>query len=98
MTQLRRDAAYIRTDAHKHPAKPVELTEFDEDVYDLLSSAHTVVSATKALARTDKSSAAQSASKSEPEKNEPEADLESRVADAMLHLLQAERIELSPDS
>lgn len=89
MTQLRRDAAYIRTETLRTPA--ATLTAFDEEVYDLLSSAHTVVSATKALARSGQRPAARSL-------EDWEADLESRVADSMIHLLQAERIELSPDS
>lgn len=89
MTQLRRDAAYIRCEAER--AYATTLNAFDEEVYDLLSSAHTVVSATKALARTGRPPAARSL-------EDWEADLESRVADSMLHLLQAERIELSPDS
>lgn len=64
-----------------------KLSSFDEEVYDLLASPHTVVSATKTLARS--SSDSQSAS---------ESDLQARVAASMLHLLEAERIELSPDS
>lgn len=80
MTQLRRDAAYISTERRRGDA--TTLTAFDEEVYDVFSTPHTVISATKTLAHT----------------SEQEADLESRVADAMLHLLQAERIELSPDS
>jgi hypothetical protein len=89
MTQLRRDAAYVRTETrHRHaPA----LTAFDEEVCDLLSTPHTVISAAKTLARTDKAPAGRAP-------DDREADLESRVADAMVRLLQAEHIELSPDS
>lgn len=90
MTQLRRDAAYIRTET-RHGGHATALTAFDEEVYDLLSSPHTVISVTKTIARTGKQPAARAL-------DDWEADLESRVADAMLHLLQAERIELSPDS
>ena len=89
MTQLRRDAAYIRTETRRGHATP--LTAFDEDVYDVLASAHTVTSATKTLAKSQRRPAARSM-------EDWEADLESRVADSMLHLLQAERIELSADS
>lgn len=89
MTQLRRDAAYIRTGVQAGHA--TTRRAFDEEVYDLLSSPHTVISATKTLARTGKRPAGRSP-------DDWEADLESRVADSMLHLLQAERIELSPDS
>jgi hypothetical protein len=81
MTQLRRDAAYIRTESPT--AKGVKLSAFDERVCDVLSTPHTVISVAKALA------GAESAQPS---------DLESRVADAMHHLLEADRIELSPDS
>ena len=81
MTQLRPDAAYIRRDTRQQKAAP--LNEFDEEVCDVLSTAHTVKSVTKTLAQSG---------------SEPEADLESRVADSMRHLLEAERIELSPDS
>lgn len=87
MTQLRRDAAYIRTESHGGTT----LTAFDEEVCELLSSAHTVISATKALAGSGRAC-------SDLSLEDWEANLESRVADAMLHLLQAERIELSPDS
>jgi hypothetical protein len=80
MTQLRPDAAYIRTERRR--GNSTTLTAFDEEVCGVLSTPHTVLSATKTLAQTGKQ----------------DADLESRVADAMLHLLQAERIELSPDS
>ncbi|HEY0684930.1 MAG TPA: hypothetical protein VGD45_21510 [Steroidobacter sp.] len=89
MTQLRRDAAYIRTGSSS--GRPMSLTSFDEEVYETLSSAQTVVSCTKALARTSSPPAARSP-------DDWEADLESRVADSMLRLLQADRIELSPDS
>ena len=83
MTQLRHDAAYIRTESRG--GRPMSLTSFDEEVYETLSSAHTVISATKALA-------ARSSDDDDAE------DLEARVADSMLRLLEAERIELSPDS
>ena len=89
MTQLRRDAAYIRTE--KRRGHTTTLDKFDEEIYDLLTSPHTVVSATKTLASTSQPSAGRA-------EDDWQADLESRVADAMLHLLQAERIELSPDS
>jgi hypothetical protein len=80
MTQLRPDAAYIRTES---PAggKHSKLSAFDEEVCKVLTSAHTVVSATKALASARAS-----------------ADLESKVTAAMIRLLEADRIELSPDS
>lgn len=91
MTQLRRDAAYIRSYPHPERNSAVTLTDFDEEVYDLLSSPHTVISVTKTLAGAGKRPASRA-------QDDWEADLESRVADAMLHLLQAERIELSPDS
>lgn len=84
MTQLRRDAAYIRRDTRHHTA--AQLSEFDEEVYDLLSTAHTVKSVAKTLAQ------------SGGDRGAPESDLEARVADSMHHLLEAERIELSPDS
>jgi hypothetical protein len=85
MSQLRRDAAYIRTKSHERSsnAGSPQLSGFDEQVYALMSSAHTVISASKALA--------QSAKESGPA-------LEDRVADSMQRLLQAERIQLSPDS
>lgn len=84
MTQLRRDAAYIRT---KRTGKSdVSFTDFDEQVCDVLSTPHTVTSAARTLTNT-KSSEDRDAS-----------DLESSVAASMLRLLQAERIELSPDS
>lgn len=89
MTQLRRDAAYIRTETHRNHA--TKLTAFDEEVCDVLSSAHTLLSATKTIAQTGQRPSARSL-------EDWEADLESRVADSMIHLLQAERIELSPDS
>ncbi len=82
MTQLRHDAAYIRTASRGDRAK--SLSSFDEEVYETLSSAHTVVSVTKALARNS----------ADVNQN----DLEARVAASMHRLLEAERIELSPDS
>lgn len=88
MTQLRRDAAYIRTETHQR--QTTGLTAFHEEVYDLLSSPHTVISAAKTLSREGKPAARGT--------DDLEADMESRVADAMVHLLQAERIELSPDA
>lgn len=83
MSQLRRDAAYIRTKSHERSsnAGSPQLSGFDEQVYDLLSSAHTVTSAAKTLAAKESGQA-----------------LEDRVADSMQRLLQAERIQLSPDS
>lgn len=84
MTQLRHDAAYIRSQSRS--GRSTSLSSFDEEVYETLSSAHTVTSAAKALA-------------SRPHDNADDAnDLEARVADSMLRLLEAERIELSPDS
>lgn len=85
MTQLRPDAAYIRTDLPT--TNEIALSAFDEEVCEVLSTPHTVVSATKALTRPRR-----------PADSPDAGDLESRVADSMLHLLQAERIELSPDS
>ena len=73
MTQLRSDAAYIRTKATA--GKSRALSSFDEEVYGVLTSAHTVQSAAKTLATS-----------------------ESQVAASMRRLLDAERIELSPDS
>ena len=75
MTQLRTDAAYIRTKARQDNGPVVDLTSFDEAVYDVFTSAHTVTSAAKTLSQA-----------------------ESQVAASMLRLLEAERIELSPDS
>lgn len=91
MTQLRRDAAYIRTKARagSHPADA--LTGFDEAVYNALTSAHTVTSAAKTLAQASSPTASRTA-------NSSHADLESDVAASMLRLLEADRIELSPDS
>lgn len=80
MTQLRHDAAYIRTESRG--GRSMSLSPFDEEVYETLSSAHTVISATKALAA----------------RAPDDEDLEARVADSMLRLLESERIELSPDS
>ena len=85
MTQLRPDAAYIRTQPHERTsgASDVQLTEFDEQVYQLLNTAHTVTSAAKSLSR--------------PSETMLDA-WENRVAESMGRLLQAERIQLSPDS
>lgn len=91
MTQLRRDAAYIRTETRTGSAAAVALTDFDEKVYDVLASAHTVVSATKKLTKDSPPAAGRAA-------DDLDADLEAKVADSMLRLLQADRIELSPDS
>lgn len=85
--QLRWDSAYIRTETL--PGKATTLTSFDERVCEVLASAHTVTSAAKALA-------GQSDSENVMERST--ADLEARVADSMVRLLEAERIELSPDS
>lgn len=83
MTELRRDAAYIRTKSHERvtKARATALTDFDKQVCKVLESAHTVTSVTKTLRASIK-----------------DDDLEERVADSMLRLLQAERIQLSPDS
>ena len=85
MTQLRRDAAYVRTKSHERaadaPATP--LSQFDEQVFQLLSTAHTVTSAAKTLSRPS---------------DGPVDEMENRVAESMQRLLQAERIQLSPDS
>lgn len=85
MTQLRRDAAYIQTKPHERTAGAGEpqLGQFDERVWQLLSSAHTVMSAAKALSRPSDVAL---------------DELENRVAESMQRLLQAERIQLSPDS
>lgn len=91
MTQLRRDAAYIRTETRSGGVPAITLTVFDEEVCDVLSSAHTVTSATKTLAKASPPAASRAA-------DDLEADLESKVAASMIRLLQAERIELSPDS
>ena len=88
MTQLRRDAAYIRTKTPATSGNAAALTAFDEEVCKVLATAHTVTSAAKTL----------SASVPSTDAANPAADVESRVAAAMLRLLQAERIELSPDS
>jgi hypothetical protein len=83
MTQLRRDAAYIRKlpEERTGDADSSSLTAFDEEVCTLLGTAQTVISATKTLG-----------------KSTPRPDLEERVAVSMQRLLEAERIELSPDS
>lgn len=91
MIQLRRDAAYIRAETPLTGANAVTLTEFDEQVCNVLATAHTVTSAAKALAKAGPPAAGRAA-------DDVEADLESRVAESMIRLLQAERIELSPDS
>lgn len=91
MTQLRRDAAYIRTETRTGGAAAVTLTDFDEKVCNVLASAHTVTSATKMLAKARPPAAGRAT-------DDIEADLQSKVADSMIRLLQAERIELSPDS
>lgn len=91
MTQLRRDAAYIRTETQVGGIHAMTLTVFDEQVCEVLASAHTVISATKTLAKTSPPAAGRAA-------DDIEADLESKVTASMLRLLQAERIELSPDS
>jgi hypothetical protein len=85
MTQLRRDAAYIRTQSHERTAgeHAAQLSQFDEQVFQLLGTAHTVKSAAKTLSRPTEVSV---------------DELERRVADSMQRLLQAERIQLSPDS
>jgi hypothetical protein len=85
MTQLRRDAAYIQTKPHERSegAGAPPLGQFDERVCQLLNSAHTVKSAAKALSRPSDVAL---------------DELEDRVAKSMQLLLQAERIQLSPDS
>lgn len=85
MTQLRRDAAYIRTTSHERTAaaNAAQLSQFDEQVFHVLSTAHTVKSAASTLSR--------------PSDTSPDR-LEDRVAESMQRLLQAERIQLSPDS
>ncbi|WP_129648307.1 hypothetical protein [Peristeroidobacter agariperforans] len=91
MTQLRRDAAYIRIKSPTSGSATTALTAFDEQVCEVLASAHTVTSAAKTLANASAPAAGRDAS-------DQASDLESRVAASMLRLLQAERIELSPDS
>jgi hypothetical protein len=93
MTQLRRDAAYIRIKAPAKSGNAAALTAFDEEVCNVLASAHTVTSAAKTLSAKARPPAA-----NRPADNVSETDLESQVAASMLRLLQAERIELSPDS
>jgi len=85
MTQLRRDAAYIRTQSHERTAgaQAAKLTQFDEQVFQVLSTAHTVKSAAKTLSRPTDVSV---------------DEMERRVTESMQRLLQAERIQLSPDS
>lgn len=82
MTQLRRDAAYIRTKSHERPGE-AQLDAFDQQVLQLMKTAHTVKSAAKTLSRPSDASA---------------DGLEDRVAQSMQRLLQAEQIQLSPDS
>ena len=91
MTQLRRDAAYIQTQTRPTRAAAVSLTAFDEEVCIVLESAHTVTSAAKTLAKASPPASSRAA-------DDKQADLESQVAASMIRLLQAERIELSPDS
>lgn len=85
MTQLRRDAAYIRTESHERTAAAgaMQLSPFDEQVCQLLDTAHTVASAAKTLSKPS---------------DTPSTQWENRVAESMQRLLQAERIQLSPDS
>ena len=85
MTQLRRDAAYIRTKSHERTSgtQAAQLSPFDEQVLQLLNTAHTVTSAAKTLSRPTEVSV---------------DEMETRVADSMQRLLQAEKIQLSPDS
>ena len=86
MTELRRDAAYIRTKSNERTTDSgaqARLSRFDEQVCELLGSAHTVKSAAKALSQPTDSSL---------------DELEDRVAESMRRLLQAELIQLSPDS
>jgi hypothetical protein len=85
MTQLRRDAAYIRTQSHERTraAQAMQFGQFDEQIIQLLGTAHTVKSAAKTLSRPSDVSSEQ---------------MEDRVAESMQRLLQAERIQLSPDS
>ena len=84
MTQLRRDAAYILTQTHERTtANATQLSQFDEQVCQLLSTAHTVKSAASTLSRPSDVSS---------------DEMEDRVAASMQRLLQAERIQLSPDS
>lgn len=91
MTQLRRDAAYIRTRARAAGSSAAALTSFDEEVYSTLTSAHTVTSVAKTLAQDSPPAAGRAA-------DTTHANLESQVAASMLRLLEADRIELSPDS
>jgi hypothetical protein len=86
MTQLKRDAAYIRTQSRTGANNAVALSAFDEQVCNVLESAHTVTSVARTLEKAGLDS------------RDPSTDLESRVAASMLRLLHADRIELSPDS
>ena len=85
MTQLRRDAAYIQTKSHERTTtvSSAPRSQFDEQVLQVLGTAHTVTSAAKTLSRPTDMSV---------------DEMERRVADSMQRLLQAERIQLSPDS
>lgn len=84
MTQLRRDAAYIRTKPHERmTGSHAHFSQLDEEVFQLLGTAHTVKSAAKTLSRPSDVSV---------------DEIENRVAQSMQRLLQAERIQLSPDS
>lgn len=85
MTQLRRDAAYIQTKSHERTTNvdSAPSSQFDKQVLQLLGTAHTVKSAAKSLSRPGDVSV---------------DEMERRVADSMQRLLQAERIQLSPDS
>lgn len=84
MAELHRDAAYIHAGAHAGNKRVADgqSTAFDEEVYRVLTTAHTVTSVSKTLQH------------SVPALNASE----DRVAEAMQRLLHAERIELSPDS
>lgn len=90
MTQLRPDAAYIRTDSQTRRSA-VTLSAFDEQVCKVFTSAHTLASATKALTSASPPAAARTA-------DDKATDLESKVMASMIRLLEADRIELSPDS
>jgi hypothetical protein len=82
MMQLRRDAAYIRATPLEQTSE-APLSAFDQQVLQLLSTAHTVKSAAKALSRPSDTSL---------------EGLEDRIAQSMRRLLQADRIQQSPDS
>jgi hypothetical protein len=91
MTQLRRDAAYIRTKTRTGSKSSDAISSFDETVCNVLTSAHTVTSAAKTLAQASPPAAGRTA-------DTTHTDLEAEVAASMLRLLEADRIELSPDS